>query len=405
MKPAVLGFLSNWQRSAAKVGRGISSEKPGSSPFCSADGLQRTPLCRLWLGVFEALAVLVQEVHGVRDLAEQVVGHAHGQIILHDNPEHRLLRRLVGEEGHDRLLEGVVHGHVVAADIPVPLCDDVLQVDLVVAQCQVGVEHRRHHRQAHLLLALAHRVEDDEDRLAPALDLREAVAEALGHAHLVRDLVGVAAAAEPQQLVELHVHALRGAGEVQRVGVRAASEVGDVDGHAVGEPLPLAPDDPAGATAGVPELVAARGNGEDVAEAEVPGREPLLERGHEPPGRCVDVDTHAEALLAVQLREGLVDIPDGVVLSAVVVAHDADHADRLLVNHVLQLSGVDRECPPARRDEARLNVHVLEELLPGRLKHRGDDKVRVHAPDLVLVQAVLLPIPLAPAELHRETRQ
>mmetsp|Transcript_38432 Transcript_38432/g.119600 ORF Transcript_38432/g.119600 Transcript_38432/m.119600 type:complete len:222 (-) Transcript_38432:145-810(-) len=117
------------------------------------------------------------------------------------------------------------------------------------------------------------------------------------------------------------------------------------------------------------------------------------------------MDAHLEALLRVQLLQDLVHVPDGVVLAAVVVAHDAHDANRLVVDHVLELGWIDRERLPARRDEARLNVHVLEQLLPSRLEHRGDNEVWIDTPDLVLIHAVFLPVPLAPAELQRQTCQ
>mmetsp|Transcript_92863 Transcript_92863/g.300319 ORF Transcript_92863/g.300319 Transcript_92863/m.300319 type:complete len:234 (-) Transcript_92863:950-1651(-) len=223
----------------------------------SARGLHHRALGDPRLAVLEAGAVLEQELHGAVHLAQQVLGHAHGEVALHDDAEHGLLGRLVREEGHALVRQRVLHGHVVAADVPVPLRDDVLQVDVVEAQADVGVDHGRDHGQADLLGALPHGVQDDEDRLAVLLDLLEALADALGHEHLVLDLRLVALEAQAQELVELHVDALGRAREVEGVGIRTAAKVRDVDGHGVGEPLALAPHDPAGAATGVAELVAA----------------------------------------------------------------------------------------------------------------------------------------------------
>mmetsp|Transcript_12862 Transcript_12862/g.29173 ORF Transcript_12862/g.29173 Transcript_12862/m.29173 type:complete len:443 (-) Transcript_12862:31-1359(-) len=286
------------------------------------------------------------------------------------------------------------------------LGDHVLEVDLIEGEVQVRAQHGRDHRQADLLLALANRIDDGEDRLvALVLDQHQVIAEVRGHGHLVGHLVRVAAAAQAQELVELHVDALSGAGEVEGVGVRAAAQVGHVDGHAVGQALALAPDDPAGATAGVAKLVAARGDREYTWEAEVPGGQVRLEGGDEAAGGPIDVDAHLKPSFGVDLRQDLVDVPHGVVLAAVVVAHDADHADGLLIDNGLDRAGIKSEGLPAWSHEAGLDVHVLEELLPRRLEHGGDHQVWVHASDLVLVHAVLLHVPLAPAELERQAGQ
>mmetsp|Transcript_100498 Transcript_100498/g.292944 ORF Transcript_100498/g.292944 Transcript_100498/m.292944 type:complete len:238 (-) Transcript_100498:12-725(-) len=87
------------------------------------------------------------------------------------------------------------------------------------------------------------------------------------------------------------------------------------------------------------------------------------------------------------------------------VAHDADYSNRLLVDNGFELGGVEGEGLPARGHEARLDIDIFEELLPCRLEHGRDDKVWVDAPDLILVHAELLCVPLAPAKLHRQARK
>mmetsp|Transcript_22580 Transcript_22580/g.46826 ORF Transcript_22580/g.46826 Transcript_22580/m.46826 type:complete len:282 (-) Transcript_22580:4-849(-) len=151
--------------------------------------------------------------------------------------------------------------------------------------------------------------------------------------------------------------------------------------------------------------MAAGRDGENVRQAEVPRRQPLLEGGDEAAGGPIHVDSHLPALRTVQFLQDLVHLPDRIILATVVVAHDADHSDCLLVDHVLELGGVEGEGLPARGHEARLDIHIFEKLLPCRLEHGRDDKVGIDAPDFILVHLELLCVPLTPAELHREARE
>ena len=84
------------------------------------------------------------------------------------------------------------------------------------------------------------------------------------------------------------------------------------------------------------------------------------------------------------------------------VAHDADHAHGLVVDGLADAFGIDLEGVAGRRDEAGLDVEVLEELLPRRLVAGGDDDVGADGADLVVAQPVELLVPGAPAELEGE---
>mmetsp|Transcript_133945 Transcript_133945/g.189352 ORF Transcript_133945/g.189352 Transcript_133945/m.189352 type:complete len:203 (-) Transcript_133945:907-1515(-) len=198
-----------------------------------------------------------QEVDRCFDLIHQVRCHSHREVVLHHDTEHRLFALLVGEERHGLLREGVVHGHVVATDVPMPLSDDVLEVNVIERQAQIWVNHRRDNWQAQLLLTHANRIEDCEDLLSIGFDALQPFPEVLRNGHLVADLLLEAFLPKPQQFVELDVDALGRSREVQGVGIRASSQVGHVDGNVFREALALAPDHPACAAARIPELVAA----------------------------------------------------------------------------------------------------------------------------------------------------
>ena len=158
------------------------------------------------------------------------------------------------EERQALVVERILELHAVAAHVPMVLRQDVLQVHIVVAEAAFRVQHGGDHGQAARVAV----VEDHEARLA--VDAHGAQARAkvrrVRH-HVVADLP-VAGHAEVQQLVVLRVDAGRGAGEVQRVGLRLAAEVGDRDGDVLAQVLALPPDHPAGAADGFAVLVAAR---------------------------------------------------------------------------------------------------------------------------------------------------
>ena len=218
----------------------------------------------------------------------------------------------------------------------------MLEVDVVEGEARLRVQHGGDDGQAVLVPV----VEEDEAGLALALHGTQPVPEEAGVAHHVLLHLAVPGEAEAQQLVELHVDAAGGTGEVQRVGVGLAAQVGDGDRHMLAEVAALAPHDPAGAAARLPVLVAARRDGEDVVEAEVPGGEVRLEGRDEAARGGVHVDAHLPSVGAVDLGHDLVHVPHGVVLAAVVVAHDADHAHGLLVDGAADALGVHLEGVP-----------------------------------------------------------
>mmetsp|Transcript_96577 Transcript_96577/g.249709 ORF Transcript_96577/g.249709 Transcript_96577/m.249709 type:complete len:434 (-) Transcript_96577:46-1347(-) len=277
----------------------------------------------------------------------------------------------------------------------------MLQVNVVVRQVQVGVQVGRDDGQAVRVTC----VQQDEVRLAVEGHLFERIPQVLRVLHAVVAHGLVAREAEAMELVVLHEDTRRRAREVQRVRVGLAAQVRHGDGHVVAEVLALAPHDPASAADALAELVAAGGDREHVRQAEVPGRQVLLEGRDEAAGGSVHVDAHLPALLLVQLGEHLVDLPDRIVLAAVMVAHDGHHADGLLIHLRLHLLGRDREGAFGRNHELGLDVHVAEELLPSRLEAGGDHEVRVDCADLRLGEVMLLGVPLAPAELQAEAAQ
>mmetsp|Transcript_78709 Transcript_78709/g.205268 ORF Transcript_78709/g.205268 Transcript_78709/m.205268 type:complete len:208 (+) Transcript_78709:183-806(+) len=142
-----------------------------------------------------ARRVAVKELDRGLNLLHQIFGHALRQIVLHDHPEHGCLDRFVLEDWHDLLCERVVHGHSVATDVPMPLRDDVLEIDLVVAKTELGIEHGCHHRQAMLLGALPNSVHDGEKTLPIAHHGLKAISNIFRDSKLVVDLALVASSA------------------------------------------------------------------------------------------------------------------------------------------------------------------------------------------------------------------
>mmetsp|Transcript_71405 Transcript_71405/g.119535 ORF Transcript_71405/g.119535 Transcript_71405/m.119535 type:complete len:302 (-) Transcript_71405:129-1034(-) len=171
------------------------------------------------------------------------------------------------------------------------------------------------------------------------------------------------------------------------------------------ELLPLAPHNPAGSAHGLPELVPAGGDGHHVLAPEIPRRKVLLKRGDEPAGRRVHVDPDLPALVPVELLNALIDLPNAVVLPAVVVAQNAHHGDGPLVAVRRQLLPTDIHRLVRGLHQNGLHVHVLEELLPAGLVHGGHHQVRIHPPHLAVRQPMLLLVPVAPPKLQGEPRK
>ena len=91
----------------------------------------------------ESRAVRVEEGEGLRDGGHEVVGHRHREVRLDDDSKHGGRRVRVVEEVVRLFRDGVLHVHLVAADVPVLLRDGVLEVDVVVGRVQGRVDARR----------------------------------------------------------------------------------------------------------------------------------------------------------------------------------------------------------------------------------------------------------------------
>mmetsp|Transcript_15102 Transcript_15102/g.39238 ORF Transcript_15102/g.39238 Transcript_15102/m.39238 type:complete len:250 (-) Transcript_15102:1024-1773(-) len=197
------------------------------------------------------LAHLLEELHAVADGGEQVTSEGAREVGFDDDTEHRGPCGHVREQGQALASHRIVELHLVARDIPVPLGQHVLQVDGVVGQVEVRVQHRRDDGQA-VGRAM---VEHLEQRLVVVQHRLEATADELGGRHLVVCQHSVALLAQAQELVQLHVHARCRAREVERVRLRLAAEVRHVDRDELSEIRALTPDDPAGPATRLTELV------------------------------------------------------------------------------------------------------------------------------------------------------
>mmetsp|Transcript_30060 Transcript_30060/g.52787 ORF Transcript_30060/g.52787 Transcript_30060/m.52787 type:complete len:296 (+) Transcript_30060:547-1434(+) len=209
---------------------------------------------------------------------------------------------------------------------------------------------------------------------------------------------------KPKELIVLNVHPSGRPRKIESVTVGASAKISHINSNMRRKILALPPHNPPCARTRLPKLVATRRDAQHLRHAEVPGRLEVLEGRDEASARSVDVDPELKAVLFVDSVELSCDLGDGVVLAAVVVSHDADHADRALVDSRLDGVRVDLERAELRRHQVRFDVHVAEQLLPGRLIHCRNHDVRglFHLGRLL---AVLFEKPRLPALLQRDAGQ
>ncbi len=107
----------------------------------------------------------------------------------------------------------------------------------------------------------------------------------------------------------------------------------------------------------------------------------------------------------VQLTNYLVNVPHRIVLTSIVVAHNADHSHSFFIDGLADALWVDLKRVARWLYETWLDVEVLEELLPRRLVASGDDHVGPHRAHHVVAQSVAFLVPRPPAKLEGETSQ
>ena len=149
----------------------------------------------------------------------------------------------------------------------------------------------------------------------------------------------VAVTAEAHEVVVLPDDLVAGPGEVERERRHVAAEVVDVEHEVLGQVLCRPPDDEADARVGQAVLVARHVDRLDLREPEVPFEVGMQERGDEPAARRVDVDRDVGAVLGVVGDDAVVDLLDRFELAGVGGAEDRDHADRVLVDVLHDVSG------------------------------------------------------------------
>ncbi len=263
------------------------------------------------------------------------------------------------------------------------------------AQDRHVLDLRRHGVGRHLPAALAELVGEVEDaeartRLHPEREHRNgaAVAQELEVPHrgdASREEGGritqrfhdaaVAGAPQAQEVVVLPHHLVSGPREVEREGRHVAAEVVHVKDQIGGQLRLVAPHHPPDAGIDQPVLVAAHVDRLHERQPEIPGELRVQERCDEPAAGGVDVDGHLPPGLPVLLHEGAVQVLDGLVLTRVGGAEDADDPDRALVDE--GQGGVRRgdEAAARERHVARLDVPVAAELLPHHLDVRSHHQV------------------------------
>merc|ERR1719162_2736112 len=117
------------------------------------------------------------------------------------------------------------------------------------------------------------------------------------------------------------------------------------------------------------------------------------------------MDTKLETPLFVDSSEGFVDIPNRVVLTAVVVAEDAGNTHGFIIDDILDHARIEGESLRTRYEETWLDVHVLEQFFPASLEHCCNNHVGNDASDFVYTESVLVPVPFSPTELQCEAAE
>ena len=188
--------------------------------------------------------------------------------------------------------------------------------------------------------------------------------------------VAVALVAEPEEVVVAGDDLPGRPGEVDLEDRHVAAEVVHVEDQFLGEFGGIAPDDPARAQRGQPELVPRGADRLDPGQPEVEDHVGCTERGEEAAAGPVHVNVHVEAGVGLQLVQGGGHVGHRLVRAGVGDTQGRHHHDRVLVDPFEHRRRIHHVAAGCHRDLAHLDVPVAGELVPHHL-HRAAHHVRV----------------------------
>ena len=129
-------------------------------------------------------------------------------------------------------------------------------------------------------------------------------------------------------------------------------------------------------------------------QAEIPGPVGGVERRHKAAGGRIHVDGNVQAAALLQGVEGLLQPIDRLVAAVEGAAHDAHHADRVLIAALHGFRGAQLQPVGLQRHQPRLHVEVGAELVPADLGVGAHHQIGAAG----LQPSGLAPLPPAPLE-------
>mmetsp|Transcript_24150 Transcript_24150/g.39299 ORF Transcript_24150/g.39299 Transcript_24150/m.39299 type:complete len:322 (-) Transcript_24150:807-1772(-) len=230
------------------------------------------------------------------------------------------------------------------------------------------------------------------------------------HAHLILHLANIPLLSKPEQLVELYVRATRGSAKIQRERVRRAAQVSHRCCDMRSQTFSVSEDNPAGSTDRFSKFVTRPRHRQDILQTKVKrtwGAFPahLLEWCNEASTCAIDVDTNLPTHFRIEQFNFLVNFPDGIIHSVVMITHDTNYSDGLLITERHKIMSVDSHLIINKIgfDDLGFNVKEPEELLPSSLENRADHEVWANTKNLLIGEPMLLLVPLSPAEFQGKT--
>src|SRR6266480_5296631 len=186
----------------------------------------------------------------------------------------------------------------------------------------------------------------------------------------------IAGPAEAEEVVVLGDDLVAGTREIQGEGGHLAAEVVHVKDEIIGQLVFVAPDDPA--DAGIDKTVFMAGgiDGLDARNTEVPFEVRLQKWRDEASAGGIDVDGNIEALLLLQLIEGVADLADRLVAAVEGTAQNRHNADSVFVAELYDFFCAKMIALPLHRHEARLDVPIATKFLPADLHIDAHHEIR-----------------------------
>mmetsp|Transcript_5387 Transcript_5387/g.11071 ORF Transcript_5387/g.11071 Transcript_5387/m.11071 type:complete len:353 (+) Transcript_5387:22-1080(+) len=282
--------------------------------------------------------ILLQMFHHLLESTKQIVGQGVGQVGLEHDPKHAGLHRFVAAQGRQRAAPTkVFKRQIVSTDVPMEFANGVLNGKIRIVHLQVGVETGRKDGQAGFLVAIA----NFKERFPVHLEVAHLIAKAIGHVQLALDFGSIPLLAQSQKLVRLHVRPRGRSGKVERHAIRHAAQIRDAHRNVLGQIVTVTKDEPPGTAHGFAKFVSARRHAQDVGQAKIKGGHVFLKGCDKAPRRTVHVNAHLPPLFGIDFGHDLVQIPNGIVRTIVMIAQNAHHGNGLVVNLLAHLFGID----------------------------------------------------------------